>query len=217
VEEAVKTRTYRSAVRRERAAATRERVLGAARELFLEVGWARTTARGIAARAGVSLDTVYASAGRKPQIMLELVEQAISGEDHAVPAEARDYVRTVRLAPGARAKIEVYAGALAALLPRLAPLVQVLREAAPADADCARLWRGIADRRAANMLLFAQDLRETGELRPDLTDEDVADLVWSTNAPEYYQLLTERGWTPERYRRLVVDLWSRVLLVDGAD
>jgi hypothetical protein len=67
------------------------------------------------------------------------------------------------------------------------------------------------------MLLFAQDLRETGELRPDLTDEDVADLVWSTNAPEYYQLLTERGWTPERYRRLVVDLWSRVLLVDGAD
>ena len=85
------------------------------------------------------------------------------------------------------------------------------------DADCARLWRGIADRRAANMLLFARDLRATGELRPDLDDADVADLVWSTNAPEYYQLLAERGWTPERYRRLVVDMWTRVLLTGPAD
>jgi AcrR family transcriptional regulator len=217
VEEQVKSRAYSSALRRERAAATRQRVLAAARELFLERGYARTTAREIAARAAVSLDTVYAAAGRKPQIMLELVEQAISGQDRAVPAEARDYVQSVQEAAGARAKIEIYAGALAAVLPRLAPLVQVLREAAPADADCARLWRGIADRRAANMLLFARDLRATGELRPDLDDADVADLVWSTNAPEYYQLLAERGWTPERYRRLVVDVWTRVLLAAGAD
>ena len=217
MEEPVKTRTYSSAVRRERAAATRGRVLVAARELFLERGYVGTTAREIAARAGVSLDTVYAAAGRKPQIMLELVEEAISGQDHAIPAEARDYVRAVRRAAGAHAKIEIYADALAVVLPRLAPLVQVLREAAPADADCARLWRGIADRRAANMLLFAQDLRATGEVRPDLTDAEVADVVWSTNAPEYYQLLTERGWTPDRYRRLVVDLWSRVLLTGGAD
>jgi AcrR family transcriptional regulator len=217
MEEQVKSRPYSSALRRERAAATRQRVLAAARELFLERGYARTTAREIAARAAVSLDTVYAAAGRKPQIMLELVEQAISGQDRAVPAEARDYVQSVQEAAGARAKIEIYAAALAAVLPRLAPLVQVLREAAPADADCARLWRGIADRRAANMLLFARDLRATGELRPDLDDADVADLVWSTNAPEYYQLLSERGWTPERYRRLVVDVWTRVLLAAGAD
>jgi AcrR family transcriptional regulator len=217
VQEPVKTRTYSSSLRRERAAATRQRVLAAAGELFLELGWTRTTARGIAARAGVSLDTVYAAAGRKPQIMLELVEQAISGQDRAVPAEARDYVQAVRRAPDARTKLEIYAAALAAVLPRLAPLVQVLREAAPADPDCARLWRGIAERRAANMLLFAQDLRATGELRPDLTDTEVADLVWSMNAPEYYQLLAERDWTPDRYRRLVVDVWTRVLLAAPAD
>jgi AcrR family transcriptional regulator len=217
VQEPVKTRSYSSALRRQRAAATRARVLLAARELFLQRGYARTTAREIAERAGVSLDTVYAAAGRKPQLMLELVEQAISGRDEAVPAEARDYVVAVRGAVAAREKIEIYAAALAVVLPRLAPLVQVLREAAPADADCAQLWRSIGDRRAANMLLFAQDLRATGELRGDLTDAEVADLVWSTNAPEYYQLLADRGWTPERYQRLVVDLWSRVLLAGPAD
>ena len=216
VDEPVKTRRYNSAVRQERAAGTRERVLTAAHDLFLERGWAGTTARDIAARAAVSVDTVYTAAGRKPQIMLELVERAISGQDRAVPAEARDYVTAMRAAPTARAKIEIYAAALAVLLPRLAPLVQVLREAAPTDGDCARLWRSIADRRAANMLLFARDLRSTGHLRPDLGDEQVADLVWSTNAPEYYLLLAERGWTPARYRDLVVDLWTRVLLTDRA-
>jgi AcrR family transcriptional regulator len=217
VQEPVKSRTYNNALRRERAAATRVRILAAARDLFLDRGYARATAREIAARAGVSLDTVYAAAGRKPQIMLELVEEAISGQDHAVPAEARDYVLAMQRAAGARAKIEIYAAALAVVLPRLAPLVQVLREAAPTDDDCARLWKTIGDRRAANMLLFAQDLRATGELRPDLRDGDVADLVWSTNAPEYYQLLADRGWSPERYRGLIVDLWTRVLLTGPAD
>ena len=43
----------------------------------------------------------------------------------------------------------------------------------------------LADRRAANMRLFAADLRSTGELRDDLADNEVADLVWSTNAAEF--------------------------------
>lgn len=212
MEEPVKTRSYTSALRRQRAEQTRARILGAAAELFLAQGYVATTARQIAARAGVSVDTVYASAGRKPQLMRELVEEAISGTSTPVPAQERDYVREIREAPTAGAKISRYAAALRDLVPRLAPLVQVLREAAPADADCARLWRSIADRRAGNMLLFARDLRATGELREDLTDEVIADIVWSTNAPEYYQLLADRGWTPERYERLLVDLWSRALL-----
>ena len=48
MQDEVKTRTYTSPVRRERAAATRARVLAAARELFLDRGYARTTAREIA-------------------------------------------------------------------------------------------------------------------------------------------------------------------------
>ena len=68
------------------------------------------------------------------------------------------------------------------------------------------------ERRAANVLLLAQDLRTTGELRADLTDQEVADIVGSTNAVEYYLLLARRGWTPERYARLLADLWSRTLL-----
>jgi AcrR family transcriptional regulator len=212
VSEPVKTRRYSSRLRQERAAATRERVLEAAQQLFLERGYVATTAREIAARAGVSVDTLYAAAGRKPQLMLELVERAISGAPGALPAEDRGYVREVRAAESAREKLALYARAVGDLVPRLAPLVRVLLEAAPADRSCAGLWGRIAERRAANMLRLAADLRVTGELRDDLTDQDVADIVWSTNAPEYFNLLLQRGWTPERYVWLLTEMWSRMLL-----
>ena len=68
------------------------------------------------------------------------------------------------------------------------------------------------EHRGANVLLLAQDLRTTGELRADLTDQEVADIVGSTNSVEYYLLLARRGWTPERYARLLSDLWCRTLL-----
>jgi hypothetical protein len=65
---------------------------------------------------------------------------------------------------------------------------------------------------AGLVLLFASDLRSTGDLRADLTDQEVADIVWSTNAAEYWLLLDQRGWTPARYEALLVDMWSRTLL-----
>ncbi len=64
------------------------------------------------------------------------------------------------------------------------------------------------------MRAFAADLRATGGLRPDLTDAEVADLIWSTNAPEYWLLLKQRGWSSTRYEHLLVDLWTRMLLND---
>jgi len=43
-------------------------------------------------------------------------------------------------------------------------------------------------------------------------DDDVADLVWSSNAAEYWLLLDQRGWTPARYEAKLVNVWSRTLL-----
>ncbi len=62
------------------------------------------------------------------------------------------------------------------------------------------------------MRLFAADLRSTGEVRPDLTDDDVADLVWAMNGPDFYLLMRSRGRTPEQYAAVLRDVWSRTLL-----
>src|SRR5450755_1069299 len=89
------TRPYSAPKRAAQAAATRRAVLEAARGLFVERGYSATAVSDIAARAGVSLDTVYASVGRKPVVLRELVETALSGADHAVVAQQRDYVLAI--------------------------------------------------------------------------------------------------------------------------
>jgi len=211
--EPVKSRTYRSSVREEQARRTRQAILDAARRLFAEQGYAATTIAQVAKAAGVAVDTVYASVGAKPVLMRLLMETAISGTDQVVPAEQRDYVRQVRAAATAREKIRIYASAVTAANTRLAPLHLVLRGAAAQDAELARIRDEISERRAANMRLFAADLRATGELRADLTDDEVADIVWSTNGTEYWVLLVrDRGWSPRRFGELLVDSWTRLLL-----
>src|SRR4051812_22307288 len=107
--EPVVKRSYNSARRAEQAAETRRAVLAAARELFTLQGYAGTTVAQIAARAGVAADTVYATVGRKPTLLRELVETAISGSAQAVPAEQRGYVREVQAATTAREKLTIYA------------------------------------------------------------------------------------------------------------
>jgi AcrR family transcriptional regulator len=206
-------RRYSSEVRTAQAAATRHAVLEAARELFTEHGYAGTSIAAIAERAGVAVDTVYAAAGRKPALLRELVESAVSGTDQAVPAQQRDYVIRFRAASSAGEKIAIYAAAVSAIGIRMAPIHRALAEAAVTDSACAALRAEIDARRANNMRLLAADLRETGELRPDLTDDEVADIVWSMNAAEYRALLVgARGWTAERFGAWLADAWTRLLL-----
>jgi len=210
-------RRYHSPRRAEQAVATRHAVLDAARELFIGKGYLATTVADVARQARVAVDTVYATVGRKPALLRAVLEAAISGSDQAVPAEQRDYVVRVRSASSGRAKIELYVAGLVELQPRLAPVYLALRDAAATDAESAALWAEISGRRAANMRLFAADLRGTGDLRPDLSDDDVADLVWSMNGPEYWNLLvTDRGWPPDRFAALLVDVWTRYLFVPTA-
>lgn len=205
--EPVNPRPYRSPRRLEQAEATRRAVLEAARVLFGTSGYPDTTVAEVARRAGVSVDTVYASVGRKPQLLLAVHDEVLGGVD----AEQRDYVRQVRAAPGAAAKIATYAEALGRLLPQTVPLAEALRVAGQTDEACRAVAEQLDERRAANMRLFAADLRATGELRDDLTDDEVADLVWTMNSPQYFRLVTSRG---RDYAATVADVWTRTLLGD---
>jgi AcrR family transcriptional regulator len=218
--ETVKTRTYTSTRRRARALKNRRAIIEAANELFTTRGYRDTSVTEIAERAHVSVDTLYVAVGRKPQLLLAvhdlvLGEMELDEEARPLVADQRAYVKAVRAEATAAGKIRVYADALARVLPRTAPLMRALLEAAASDPDCRRVWDSVDQRRAANMRLLAADLRSTGELRPDLSDDEVADLIWSMNSPVYFSMLADRGWTAERYADLVADVWTRTLLTTG--
>lgn len=212
----VNKRRYDSTRRRASAERTRGAVLIAARDLFTRHGYLDTSIADIAGAAGVSIDTVYASVGRKPQLLLAVHDMELAESDTPVDAGRRDYVRQIQAATTAAEKIAIYAATLARVLPRTVPLALALRAAGEADQACRQAYTGLTERRAANMRLFAQDLRRTGELRDDLDDAAVADLVWSMNSPDYYSLIVSRGRTPQQYAELVRDVWMRTLLQDRA-
>ena len=94
---------------------------------------------------------------------------------------------------------------------RLAPLLRIAQAASQPEIE--EVWQRIAARRAKNMREFADDLASTGQLRPELSLDEVADVIWATNSPEFYCLLVEdRGWAPERFERWLADSWCRLLL-----
>jgi len=210
-----RSRPYNIARRRAAAQRTRRAVLDAATRLFIERGYVATTVADVAAAAGVALDTIYAAVGRKPTLFRLLIETAISGAETPISAEERDYVAAIRAEAGAGRKLELYAQAMRAIHGRLAPLLRVLQAAAPADPELAAVWTEIAERRARNMRLLVTDLAATGSLRQDMSLDEAADVIWATNAPEFYVLLVyERGWAPDHYARWLADAWRRLLLRD---
>lgn len=206
-------RRYDARGRQEAARETRTAILDAARRLFLAQGYAATPVRDIATAAGVHVDTMYAAVGRKPDVLRQLLETAISGEDGEVPALQRAYVQEMRADPDPRRKLERYARAVCEIQPRLAPIVRVVQEAASTDPAIGSLWTEIAERRARNMRLLVDDLASVSPLRDGLTREAAADIVWATNGPELYLLLVEgRGWSSKQFEAFLVDLWTRMLL-----
>ena len=213
----VKERHYDNEGRRIQSEETRQRIVAAARDLLVERGYRATTVAQIAVRAGVHVDTVYALVGRKPVMLRELIEQAISGTDHAVAAEDRDYVKAMGAASDPVRKLTIYARAMREIQVRMAPLMLALRDASATEPEAMKVWREISDRRAANMRLLVGDLDAAGGLRAGLSVDEAADVIWATNSSELYVLLTvERGWPPDRYERWLVDAWCRLLLPGSA-
>ena len=92
------------------------------------------------------------------------------------------------------------------------PLFRVLQQAL-LDPALGVMWNAIAERRARNMKLLAQELAATGQLRRGLSVEMAADILWSMNSPEYYLLLVEqRGWKPGALEQWLSEAWCRLLL-----
>jgi AcrR family transcriptional regulator len=204
--QAVKTRTYRSAVRARRAEATRRRILQSARRLFRQRGYAGTTVEAIAERADVAPATVYLALGSKRAIVLSLVANV--GTE---PEMARLNAEIVH-EPNPQRRLELAARITRVITAGAWDLMEVVRAGAVTDADLAEAWRrGEEDRLRA----VAQAIRPIGKdgLRRGLSVEAAVDLVWALTGPELYGLLVaERGWSAARYERSLAALLAAALL-----
>jgi TetR/AcrR family transcriptional regulator of autoinduction and epiphytic fitness len=206
------SRTYVSPRRREQAQATRRAVLEAARLLFVEAGYVSTSIAGIAARANVSAETVYAIFGTKRAILAGLVDISIAGGDDAGPILDQAWVDELRTEPDIHRRLAILAHNGRSILERRAAIDEVVRGAATADPDIAALWqRGKAERLAGQRELLR--IVVGAGLREGLDLETAADILYAIGSPETYRLLVaERGWTGEQFEVWYGETLARLLL-----
>src|SRR5687767_5931024 len=125
-------RAYRSQVRDEQAAATRERVAHAAADLFLQQGFAGTTVAGVAARAGVSAQTVYNAFGTKAAVLKAAYDVALVGDGEPVPLAERPEVVALYAQPDPVRFMLGYASLGRRLLDQVGPLLLIISSGAAA-------------------------------------------------------------------------------------
>ncbi len=208
-------RAYDSPRRRQQAQATRRAILDAATSLFTERGYAATTIDGIAGRADVSSETVYATFGSKRALLSELVDVSIAGGSDAAPVLDQGWVQEMRSDPDPVRRLRILARTGRLILERRAAIDDVVRGAAAADPEIAALWEsGKADRFAGQREVLRM-VMGTSALRPGLDLETAADILYAIGSPETYRhLVIDRGWSGTRFEAWYGETLERLLLPD---
>ena len=206
-------RRYDSPRRREQAEATRRDILAAAQRLFEAQGYAAATMAAIAAEAGVALKTVYVAFETKSGLLRALWHLLLRGDRDDVPVGEQPWFRAVVDEPDPERQLRMTARNSRAVKQRAGALMEILRSAAPTDPEIATLWDRIQTDFHANQRAIVESLHEKGALRPDLDVGGAADILWTLNHPNVWQLLVgERGWTAERFEDWLIDALCSQLL-----
>lgn len=206
------SRRYDATVRRARATANRERVLHMARDLFLADGYGATTVTAIAARAGVSAESVYKAFGGKSGLVRAIHERSLLGEGE-IPAEQRSDLAQAEETDG-RALMNRLGELAAEVAPLVAPVVRLIQDAAAGgDRAMRELLIEVEQSRYERMLGNARLLAERGFLGTDLTVQAAADVMWAYTASEFYEnLVVKRGWTHAQFGEFIARSLAAALL-----
>ena len=193
-------RPYDATRRREQARARRLATVLAARDLFERDGFRLTTIAAVAARAGVSAESIYKGFGSKAALAKAVFDVTVAGDDEPVPVADRPAMRAVRDEPDVRRKIEMFIGGLAQRQARSAKVQILIRDGRHVDDSLAPVWAKLNDEALAGMTMLARHLVESGQLRAGVDVDEVRDVLWNYLAIDTYErLVRSRGWPLQRY------------------
>jgi len=204
-------RAYRSPLRDAQVQATRRAVVGAAHDLFVEVGYAAATIDAIAERAGVSRKTVFTAVGGKAVLLDRALDLALRGDEDYRPVAERPEIRAEAEEADPVRLVHLWVRRMAVIERRAARLALVLAAAADGDPEVARLHQQSERGRRATAQQLAERLAEIGGLRQGV-DVDRAEVIAAlVSEPLVYQrLVLDAGWTVAAYAR-----WMQQTLVDA--
>jgi AcrR family transcriptional regulator len=193
-------RSYDASGRREQARARRLSVVLAARDLFEQDGYRVTTVAAVAARAGVSAESIYKGFGTKAALAKAVIDLALAGDDDPVPVADRPAMQAIRDEPDVRRKIDLFVHGLAERQARSAGVQILVRDGRHVDEALIPVWAKLHDEGLTGMTMLGRRLLETGQLRPGIDLDEVRDVLWNYLAIDTYErLVLTQGWALQRY------------------
>jgi AcrR family transcriptional regulator len=209
----VKRRPYVSALRQEQAARTRMLITEAAAELFVSEGYARTTVRAIAERAGVAPDTVYAVFGSKIGVLTAVLNARLAPSGEASVMD-RAESRAVRDEPDQRSQLHRFAHDMAGVSAQIRPIYEVLRTAGAAEPEVGQVFAEMERHRLTHMRQLAGWFARRGPLA--VSRDRAADILFVLASPDVARLLCDvRGWSQAQHAAWLETMLSCALLPES--
>ena len=209
-------RSYSSAKREAQARETRRSILDAAHDLFVAHGFAATTIQAIADQAGVAVQTVYVVFGNKRELLRQLIERTIAGDDEPEPITERAEARAIAAEPDAHRRAAMDAALSRSVTQRVAPIVRVASEAAASDPELAALMETVKAARRHEMIASAKIVAGADGLRVD--SAEAAATLYVLYSPQVADLLMgDYGWTPRRYEKWLARMILNTVIQQRTD
>ena len=204
-------RQYDSTRRQEQAAETRRRIIQAAHDLFVGMGYGSTTIADIARTAGVAVETVYAAFRNKHTLLRQVWYVSFRGDEEDVRLWDRPEIRTVIAEPDLARRFNAQAVVLTAVFGRITPLLLMLQGAVASQPAAAAMLAEFDERRLDAAGKYARAAAATGQLA--VSEDECRDVLWSTlDGALWHRLVAERGWSDERFAAWLGQLWTSALV-----
>ncbi len=181
--------------RRDKAQATRRKIIGAAHDEFIENGFSGSTIASIAAKAGVAAQTVYFVFHTKAELMSAVIDTAVMGEEAAIPQET-EWWKAMEKEPDAAQSLKIFIRGAAPLFARASAISEILRAAARTDDEVHRTYVFHENLRRSGFRQVVETLAAKEPLRSGLTIDTATDVLMTIFGDTTYQLMTENyGWS----------------------
>ena len=196
--------------RREQAAATRERTIRAAIEVFTEAGYGGARMGDIADRAGVAVQTVYFVFHTKAELLQACFDFAVLGPERLPPTEQPFFADIVAARSGRKA-LAAFVRGNTEILSRSAAIKEVADSASHEPDAVAVVAHGEKLRREGLGQVVGVIADRFG-LRPGLEAGDATDLLLMYSSAATYLTLQRYGWSEEKYVAWLTDTLAVQLL-----
>jgi AcrR family transcriptional regulator len=203
-------RPYHSRVRQRQAEDTRQRIIAAARSLFASRGYAATTLEAIAEIADVSPKTLGAVFGSKRALLAEVINP------EAFSAHVWQLIEEVRATEDPSRRLSLVAQITRQAYEPLVNELELLRTAGAVAPELTDLASLVEARRRQNQARLVASLHEQGVLRPGLSLQEAADVLWALTSYDLYRMLVvQQHWQPERYETWLARILIKQMLEPG--